>query len=65
MRHFILDEQPNFCEASVTIDGHKFTLVNVQGNGCYFTEYQDDIPADQITLTRQAMKALFLLLTTK
>jgi hypothetical protein len=65
MRHFILDHNPNFSEATVTVDGVKFNLTNVKGNGCYFTEFQDDIPCDQVTLTRTAMKALFFLLTTQ
>ena len=66
MRHFILDQNPNFSEATVTLDGHKYELVYINGNGGYFVEYtKDGLTVDEISLTREAMKALFLLLTTK
>ena len=65
MKHFILDANPNFSESTVTVSGIKFKLKNVKGNGAYFIEYKDDVPADEIALTKQAMKALYLLLTTK
>ena len=66
MRNFLLDEQPNFSE-SVTIVNHaKFRLKNVMNNGCYFIEYdEDDNEKDRVCLTKTAMKALYLLLTTE
>jgi len=66
MKHFILDVKPDFCESSVCVDGQKFKLKNVKGNGCYFVEYnKDELAIDEIALTRTALKALYLLLTTQ
>lgn len=65
-RKFILDKIPRFSDGNVTIDGHRFELINVNGNGAYFVEYSENgLEKDEVSFTKQAMKALFLLLTTK
>ena len=66
MRKFVLEKIPHFSDGNVTIEKHRFELINVDGNGAYFIEYRENgLVLDEISLTKQAMKALFLLLTAK
>jgi hypothetical protein len=63
MKNFLLDVKPNFNESSVTLEGVKFRLTKVRNNGCYFSVEEPGKEKDQITLTMQEMRALYLLLS--
>jgi hypothetical protein len=63
MRNFLLDAEPKFNQSSVTLEGVKFRLTKVRNNGCYFSVEEPGKEKDQITLTVQEMKALYLLLS--
>jgi hypothetical protein len=66
MRNFILDSNPNFGEAKVTIDNFTYELIKVANNGCHLKVWDDKgNERDQLTLTTTDMKAMFLLLTVK
>lgn len=65
MKKFLLDETPNLGETEVSIGTTRYHLEMVQNNGCYLSVYENGICKDQITFTRQDLKALFLLLCTE
>jgi len=65
MKKFLFDENPNIGETEVGIGITRYRLEMVKNNGCYLTVYENDILKDQITFTRQDLKALFMLLCTE
>lgn len=65
MKKFLLDENPNLGETEVSIGTTTYRLEMIKNNGCYLTVYENDVCKDQITFTRQDLKALFMLLCTE
>ena len=65
MSKFLLDAHPKFGEVKVTIDHTTYELRHVNGNGAYLSVSDHGVERDQLSLTTQDMKALYLLLTVK
>jgi hypothetical protein len=64
MKQFILDQNPKFGSAKVTLDNFTYELKRIKDNGCYLSITNNlGIERDQITLTTTDMRALFCLLT--
>jgi hypothetical protein len=64
MKQFILDHNPKFGGAKVTLDNFTYELKRIKDNGCYLSvTNHDGIERDQLTLTTTDMRALFCLLT--
>lgn len=62
----ILDEKCK--QSSVTLEGVKYTLTRrsvIEGDGCVFTVDEPNKEKEQILLTKQEVKALFMLISTK
>ncbi len=64
MRNFLLDENPHFGEAKVTIGITSYKLTRIRENGCFLNVEEHGVERDQLSLTVNDMKALFLLLST-
>jgi hypothetical protein len=70
MKNYLLDKTPNFGETTVVLKDNKgkkhyFKLERVRNNGCIFSETSDGIEGDDVVLTMDACRALYLLLTVK
>jgi len=65
MSNFLLESNPDFDSCTVKINGDSYRLQQIKGNGCVLTVHKDGIIRDQIELSRQDLKALFLLLSVK
>lgn len=70
MKNFLLDRTPNFGETKVTLKDdhgkdHHYKLERIHGNGCIFSETSGGTTADDVVLTMNACRALYLLLNVK
>ena len=64
MTNFILNN-PNFSKAKVQINGDRYELEVIKGNGILITVITDSVIRDQISFSRQDLKALYMLICTK
>ena len=65
MKDFILNKNPNINEANVTLEGVRYNLRMIHGNGCFLCIYENDILRDEIAFTKRDMKAIYLLLSSR
>ncbi len=66
MREFILDSNPKFGEAKVTIEKTTYELKMIkQPEGGVFTVDDNDHAKDQIFVSKKDMRAFFLLLSAR
>lgn len=65
MKNFILDTNPKFGEAKVTLNKTDYHLKSIKGNGCVFAVFQDGVERDEVIFSPQDLKALYLLLSTE
>ena len=65
MKKFLLDKIPHFGAGKVTIDKTTYELTMVNDNGCHLTVTEGGMMKDQISLTKNDMKAFYVLLSAK
>ena len=64
MKNFILDTNPKFGTAKVTINKDTYTLTRIKNNGCVLKVEENGVDRDSVVFTMQDLRALFLLITT-
>ncbi len=66
MKNFVLDSNPNFSDATAKVGEQIYKLKMVKNNGCHVTVHQrigkDMVERDSLTLTRDDMRAFFMML---
>lgn len=60
---FVLDSIPKFSDAKVTLGKETYELHMIGERGGVITVSEKGVPIDNISLTRNGMKGLFMLLT--